>query len=175
MLTIGLPLVAGLSIREFAGVLAHEFGHFAQGGGMRLTAIVRGVNGWFARVVYERDEWDETLERWSRETDFRLAFVLVIARGAVWVSRRVLTGLMFGGHAISCFMMRQMEYDADSYEVKIAGSDAFIRTTTRLRELNVAAHSSPTAMCAMDWAAERCQGTSRRSWWNGAVTFRTRC
>jgi hypothetical protein len=37
VLTIGLPLVAGLSIRELGGVIAHEFGHFAQGGGMRLT------------------------------------------------------------------------------------------------------------------------------------------
>jgi Zn-dependent protease with chaperone function len=140
VLTIGLPLVAGLSIRQLGGVLAHEFGHFAQGGGMRLTALVRAVNAWFARVVYERDEWDVKLERWSREADYRLAFVLVLARGAVWVSRRVLTGLMLAGHAISCFMMRQMEYDADSYEIKIAGSDAFVRTMTRLRELNLAAH-----------------------------------
>jgi hypothetical protein len=31
VLTIGLPLVAGLSVRQFGGVLAHEFGHFAQG------------------------------------------------------------------------------------------------------------------------------------------------
>jgi hypothetical protein len=139
VLTIGMPLAAGLSIRELGGVLAHEFGHFAQGGGMRLTAIVRGVNGWFARVVYERDEWDEKLERWSAESDARLAFVLVIARAAVWASRRVLMGLMLGGHAISCFMLRQMEYDADSYEVKIAGSDAFVGTSMRLRELNAAA------------------------------------
>jgi Zn-dependent protease with chaperone function len=29
VLTIGLPLAAGLNMREFAGVLAHEFGHFA--------------------------------------------------------------------------------------------------------------------------------------------------
>ena len=42
VLTIGLRLVAGLSIRELGGVLAHEFGHFAQGGGMRLTADDRG-------------------------------------------------------------------------------------------------------------------------------------
>ena len=67
VLTIGLPLVAGLSAREFAGVLAHEFGHFAQGGGLRLTGIVRGVNAWFGRVVYERDEWDVKLERWARD------------------------------------------------------------------------------------------------------------
>ncbi len=37
VLNIGLPLVGGLTIQEFAGVLAHEFGHFAQGAGMRVT------------------------------------------------------------------------------------------------------------------------------------------
>ena len=30
-LTLGLPLVAGLSVQELGGVVAHEFGHFAQG------------------------------------------------------------------------------------------------------------------------------------------------
>ena len=40
-LTIGLPLVAGLNLRQFAGVLAHEFGHFSQGAGMRLTYVIR--------------------------------------------------------------------------------------------------------------------------------------
>src|SRR5262249_12433881 len=43
VLTIGLPLVAGLTLRQFAGVLAHEFGHFAQGAGMRLTYVVRSI------------------------------------------------------------------------------------------------------------------------------------
>ncbi|MBW8885983.1 MAG: M48 family metallopeptidase, partial [Planctomycetia bacterium] len=37
VLTIGMPLAAGLSLQQFAGVLAHEFGHFSQGAGMRLT------------------------------------------------------------------------------------------------------------------------------------------
>ena len=60
-----------------------------------------------------------------------------MAQLAVWVSRKSLTGLMMAGHAISCFMMRQMEYDADSYEIKFAGSDAFIRTVSRLRERNL--------------------------------------
>ena len=59
VLTIGTPLVAGLNTRQFAGVLAHEFGHFAQGAGMRLTYIIRTISYWFTRVVYERDEWDE--------------------------------------------------------------------------------------------------------------------
>ncbi|MEO8429753.1 MAG: M48 family metallopeptidase [Verrucomicrobiota bacterium] len=55
VLTIGLPLASGMDMRQFAGVLAHEFGHFAQGAGMRLTYIIRQINFWFAQVVYERD------------------------------------------------------------------------------------------------------------------------
>ena len=54
VLLIGLPLAAGLSLRQFAGVLAHEFGHFSQGFGMRLTYVIRSINIWFMRVVYER-------------------------------------------------------------------------------------------------------------------------
>lgn len=56
VLTIGMPLVLGLSLRQFAGVLAHEFGHFSQGAGMRLTFIIRTISVWFTRVVYERDQ-----------------------------------------------------------------------------------------------------------------------
>lgn len=37
ILTIGLPLVAGMTRAQFAGVLAHEFGHFSQGTGMRVS------------------------------------------------------------------------------------------------------------------------------------------
>ena len=139
VLTIGLPLAAGLTLRQFGGVMAHEFGHFAQRGGMRLTFIVRSINAWFSRVVYERDAWDEKLEQWSRDWDWRIGIMLIMARISVWCSRRVLAALMMLGHGISCFMLRQMEYDADSYEIKLVGSEAFIATSTRMRELNVAA------------------------------------
>lgn len=55
VLTIGLPLVAGQNLRQFTGVLVHEFGHFAQGWAMRANYVIRTVNHWFARVVYQRD------------------------------------------------------------------------------------------------------------------------
>ncbi|MEN9678219.1 MAG: Protease HtpX [Verrucomicrobiota bacterium] len=138
VLTIGLPLASGLDMRQFAGVLAHEFGHFAQGAGMRLTYVIRQINFWFARVVFERDAWDVRLEQTARNTDLRLGVILHTARGCVWLTRRILWALMQAGHAISCFMLRQMEYDADSYEAKLAGSDAFESTAARLRVLNVA-------------------------------------
>ncbi len=138
VLTIGLPLAAGLDTRQFAGVLAHEFGHFAQGAGMRLTYLIRQINLWFARVVHERDKWDRELEGGARGTDYRLMLVLQAARGCVWLTRRVLWGLMHVGHAISCFMLRQMEFDADQYEAKVAGSAAFASTVERLQIMNAA-------------------------------------
>ncbi|HKE84988.1 MAG TPA: M48 family metalloprotease [Vicinamibacterales bacterium] len=135
VLTVGLPLVVGLSARELGGVLAHEFGHFAQGGALRLTWIVRSINSWFYRVVYERDRWDVALEERSKGAN-RFGLFILLAGLFVWLSRRALAGLMMAGHAVSCFLMRQMEYDADSYEIKVAGTESFTRTMARLRELN---------------------------------------
>ena len=139
VLTIGLPLVAGLNLREFAGVMAHEFGHFTQGFGMRLSYVIRSINGWFARVVYERDAWDVMLTEWAEEAeDWRIMLIVNCARFGVWCSRLSLMLLMFIGHGVSCFLLRQMEYDADSYEIKLAGSDATEATIKRLNVLGEA-------------------------------------
>lgn len=138
VLTIGLPLVAGFRTDQLAGVLAHEFGHFAQGAGMRLTYVVRTINAWFYRVVYVRDRWDLTLERTAAEADFRLAIVLHVARAAVWLSRKILWALMQIGHATSSFLLRQMEFDADRYEARLAGSELFAKTSVELELLGLA-------------------------------------
>ncbi len=138
VLTIGMPLVAGLSLRQFAGVLAHEFGHFSQGAGMRVTYIVRMISHWFTRVVYERDAWDVRLDDAASSLDLRIGWILHLARFAVWLSRRVLWVLMMIGNAVASYMMRQMEFDADRHEARLAGSDVFATTCSRLIELSIA-------------------------------------
>ncbi len=137
-LIIGLPLVADFSLRQLAGVLSHELGHFSQGSSMRLTYIVNRINTWFSRVVYGRDKWDDRLDRWSKSTDMRYVFVLQIARGLIWGTRRFLWLLMMTGYRVSRYTMRQMEFDADRYEAEVAGSDVFETTTRRMRILSVA-------------------------------------
>ncbi len=140
VLTIGLPLVAGLDLRQLSGVLAHEFGHFAQGGGMRLSYIIRRVNHWFARVVFERDEWDASLKGLSDDTHHWMVQVVgCLSQGCVWLTRRLLWVLMMLGNAISCFLLRQMEFDADRYEARVAGSAAFESTALKLQGLGLAA------------------------------------
>ena len=142
VLTIGVPLVKGLNLREFAGVLAHEFGHFTQGVAMRLSYVIRSVNFWFARVVAEKDKLDHSLKSTASNTDVRLGIVLHVSRLFVFLTSQVLWGLMMFGHMISSFMLRQMEFDADKYETMLAGSDAFASTAMQLQILGAASQIS---------------------------------
>lgn len=138
VLTIGMPLVAGLTMRQFAGVLAHEFGHFSQGAGMRLSYMIRSISMWFTRVVYERDAWDDRLADWSHSLDIRVGWILYLTRLCVWLTRKVLWVLMLLGHLVSGYLLRQMEFDADRHESRLAGSRTFATTARQLSVLNIA-------------------------------------
>jgi Zn-dependent protease with chaperone function len=139
VLTLGLPLIAGLSARQLAGVLAHELGHLAQGTGMRSNYIVRSINIWFARIVYERDGWDESLVHGCDESG-RLAPIFFLAMFCIWLTRWVLWALMIIGHVLSSFLTRQMEYDADRSMARLAGSETFEEIARRLALWEVSSH-----------------------------------
>ncbi|MEY2430156.1 MAG: hypothetical protein QOJ40_3041 [Verrucomicrobiota bacterium] len=141
-LTIGLPLAAGLDMREFTGLLAHELSHLNQSTAIRLTYIIRTINLWFARGVYERDLWDFRLAFWTSVTPRFIAIFLLMAQIGIWISRRILWCLMTAGHGLSCFMLRQMEYEADLCQIKVVGTSSFISTVHRLRHLNLASEGA---------------------------------
>lgn len=139
VLTLGLPLVAGLSLQQLAGVMAHELGHFSQRAGLRVSVIIRVVNFWFFRLVYQRDRLDAALESAVDKTRFPwIRSYFRITLFFVKMTRRVLWALMMLGHMVSSFLMRQMEYDADRYEVRLAGFSSFDLTMRELFSLNVA-------------------------------------
>jgi hypothetical protein len=118
--------------------VAHEFGHFTQGTAMRFGYIIDRIDRWFLRVVYQRDSWDETLDELSNSVeDSRLAIIFWCAHIAVWFSRQILKLLMICGHAVSCFLSRQMEFHADGCAINVAGSEKFESMLIRLREQNI--------------------------------------
>jgi Zn-dependent protease with chaperone function len=137
VLTIGMPLVMSLNTRQFVGVLAHEFGHFAQSSGMRLSYVVRLVSAWLASAVYRRDSWDEWLAAQADDESW-LAWLFVCAQGGVWLTRRILWCLMMLGSLSASLLLQRMEFDADQYEAKVAGSDAFESTMRHMVELGAA-------------------------------------
>lgn len=155
VLVLGLPLVANLTARELAGVVAHEFGHFTQGVGMRLHYIINSINFWFARVAYQRDAWDVALERWAAGSgDIRIALVVWTIQISVWFSRLILKILMLIGLMVGGFMLRQMEYDADAYEIKVAGSDCFEQTMRKLAALEAAWNQASKELAA-SWKKDK--------------------
>jgi Zn-dependent protease with chaperone function len=139
ILVIGLPLVAGMNLSQFAGVIAHEYGHFSQGTAMRAGYLIDSINRWFARVVYERDVWDDLLVAVSEheQDNLGIVFIAFFARLGVWFGRAILWVFMLAGIALSGFLSRQMEFDADGYQIRMSGSDTFVTSLRRLRQLNL--------------------------------------
>ena len=136
-LYIGLPLVAGLTLRQFTGILAHELGHFTQRTAMWLENTVRRTNHWFLQAAYEQDAIDERLLQLCAMGG-PAAVCCYVIRAMIWLSRRILLGFAFAGTAISCLMSREMEFNADRCQVRVVGSGSFAATMRRLRELHVA-------------------------------------
>ncbi len=122
VLIIGLGLAAGLDLKQLAGVMAHELGHISQRSGMWLTEVIGSINHWFARVVYERDTWDEALQEWSANDNGYIKVIGYFARFAVWLTRRVLWVLLHVGHLVNMVVFRQQEYDADRYMARWSAS-----------------------------------------------------
>lgn len=138
VLTVGLPLLSGMNTREIAGIIAHEFGHFSQGVGMYFSLVIRRISYWLHRVVYERDEWFVYLEEPSPERNWWLGALFKFSGWMVWLNRKVLWCFMMLGHMISFHLLRQMEFDADQFESRVAGSDYFVRTSEHLVLLSAA-------------------------------------
>jgi len=154
-LTVGLPLVAGLSLNQLAGVLAHELGHFSQGFAMRFGYLIHQVNAWFARVVYERDAWDRKLEEFTETSGpVHLLAVVAFSRLMVWASRRLLWLLMVTGHGVSAFLSRQMEYNADEHQARLVGSKMYHDTHVRIHLLSVAMEQATAHLQEM-WGERR--------------------
>ena len=134
-LTIGLPLVAALNVTQFGGVLAHEFGHFAQGAGMRLSFLIRTLNDWIALIAFQPDTIEQIVKGGRRGGLYGATIAMALGV-SLWITRRLLHAVLLLSHAISCYSMRQMEHAADLYLTKIAGTDAFAAVTQKLRWLN---------------------------------------
>ena len=138
-LTIGLPLATSLSLAEFTGVLAHEFGHFAQRAGLRSRYLIQLIQNWFFRVAHQRDALDAWLERMCRRRDWRIKGIAHLATAVVTGSRKYLGLLMQAARWTGSSFSRQMEFDADRYEAAVVGPEVFGQTLLRLAVLDLGA------------------------------------
>lgn len=136
VLTIGAPLMSGLSLNQFAGVLTHEFAHFSQSTGMRASYIINSINLWLYRIACERSAGELMMSEFARTQPSGGAVVFaIIFRIGSWLTRMFFTALLYVAHAISCIMSRQMEFDADRHQARLVGAQQFTATWRRMMEL----------------------------------------
>ncbi|MEO7779592.1 MAG: M48 family metallopeptidase [Fibrobacteria bacterium] len=124
-LVLGLPLVRGLELGQFAGVLAHELGHFRQGTAMRMVHGIRALNQWFSRAATREDPWERDLEGRRHRMDPFLVGLYWFARICAWLARQILKGHVRAGQGVSCLLLRQMEHQADRAAIGLVGGETF--------------------------------------------------
>lgn len=134
-LSLGLPLVAGLTTAQLAGIIAHELGHFNQSLACRLSFLVYRIQMWFAYVVFAPDPLDEWLKR---QSEGHLGSYVSLARLPTYVVRKTLKLLMRGTLLANSALSRQQEFDADQSMCWIVGSAEFPQLVRRVTTLSAA-------------------------------------
>jgi Zn-dependent protease with chaperone function len=137
-LTLGIPLVAGLTLPQLTGIIAHEFGHFSQRGSTFLHRVIRRINFWFLAAVYRQDMLDDLIEELTSDDHWGSVIFGFIAWALVGLGRGVLWCLMHIGLVVSGSLSRRMEFDADRYEIGVVGTKTFKQSSRKLVELTVA-------------------------------------
>jgi Zn-dependent protease with chaperone function len=137
-LTLGLPLVRGMTLCQLAGVMAHEFGHFGQRGSGFLNNFIWRVNRWFAVAVSRRDMVDDLIETLGSGGHYLATLVALVLKVLVDLGRYFLLALMYVGVFVSASLMRRMEFDADGYEMGVIGSAEFAASCQRVLALALA-------------------------------------
>jgi len=129
-LTIGVGIIETLNLSEFKAVIAHEFGHFAQRS-MKIGSYIMSANTIIHDMIYSRDYWDETLDKW-RASDIRIAFAAWIITPVIWLIRTMLSLFYRMLNLAYSSLSREMEFNADKVAVGVSGSDAIISALWKL-------------------------------------------
>lgn len=141
VLTLGLPLLYGFSVNNLAGVIAHEFGHFTQGLGMRLTFLIHSIYLWLASLAYGDEDWYDAINRWGEQVPGIVAGIVgwgfALLYICIFITRLIARGLLFLATLFSSHLLRQMEYDADAYEIELVGTECFKNTFYRILLMDV--------------------------------------
>ncbi|HEY7373780.1 MAG TPA: M48 family metalloprotease [Polyangia bacterium] len=135
-LDIGLGLINALTLGEVRAVLAHEFGHFAQGA-MAVGRWVFVAQRVAAHIVHKRDIFDRFL-RGVSAFDLRVAWVGWIMRLVIWALRAVLDTVFSVVVRAQRALDHEMERQADLVAVTLTGSDALVNALHKLGAADMA-------------------------------------
>lgn len=135
VLGLGLPLMAGMNLNQFCGVLAHELGHVDQGIAGRATAVIESVRAWMFIGALRFDAVDMFFvgEATQKDSPLKLIGLALLLASIPARLLLLLLGIIAGFPAL--LMSRQMEHDADRAGHAFIGGEAYASMIRRLQEL----------------------------------------
>ncbi len=151
-LEIGLGLVNVTTLDEFKAVIAHEFGHFAQGS-MRVGRWVYLAQQFTGDLITRRDGLDRFLDGVSR-IDLRIAWIGWLMRLVVWSLRALLDTAFRLVILLHRALSREMEFQADLVSASLCGSDSLVHALHRLGAADEA-WDKAARFCAVEAASGR--------------------
>ena len=129
-LNIGVGLLHTTTVNELKGILAHEFGHFAQKS-MTIGSYASHINRSIYQVLYNQDAVTSIIAdiaNWN-------ALVAFICKGAIYYTqflsfllKKIYHHLEIQNFALS----REMEFNADEIAVSVVGYETYERPLHRL-------------------------------------------
>ena len=123
-LYIGFGLINMVNLTEFKAILAHEFGHFGQGG-MKLSGYAYLTKRVTQNLFYGQDWIDELVARWCHGGT-AMALIGWPLFGFFWAFRMLFLGLFLPILFLEKAMSKEMEFHADRVAVSVTGSDAIV-------------------------------------------------
>jgi hypothetical protein len=124
-LTLGLPLVACLSVEQLASLIAGELAPVRRRSGSGLMTLIGGINGWLWRSVYEPDRFDEWVNRAVSRPGMNVGKLLYPLKAVRIVPQIVLFIPMFIGNTVAAGLVKRTQFDADRCQARLAGKDDF--------------------------------------------------
>jgi hypothetical protein len=132
-LSLGLPLVMNLTVDQLGGLIAAQLAQHRRGAGCGPANLIRSINGWMWRSVYQEDRFDRWITRANLRPGFHLGRLLLPLRAFSFLARVVLWIPMFIGNTVAASLARESELDADRTAARLIGGPAWTATIERVK------------------------------------------
>jgi Zn-dependent protease with chaperone function len=133
---VGLPVVAALSVDQFACVMTGLLSLHRPSSGCRVMNMIRGINYWLWRSVYGKSRFDRWLVRVAERRHFHLAKLLLPLKLLKIPAQLALFVPMFVANTIAQAVVRAAEFDADLAASRLVGRRTFAAVIERLEQID---------------------------------------
>ena len=135
-LTIGLPLLTTITIEQLGGLVAAQLAPYRRRAGSGAANLIRAINGWLWRSVYQEDRIDRWITRVNVRPGLHLGRLVLPLRALSLAHRIVLWIPMFIGNTVAARLARESELDADRAAARLIGGKAWAATIDRAKVVN---------------------------------------